>query len=245
MADPVTPAPDAVADANFLVIGAGGLGCPALLGLSMAGARNITVVDHDRVEAHNLQRQVLFSVADVGASKAQAAAFALRRRGEAQSPHVTARSERLTAETLTQCISTAPAGTVVLECTDDPTLKFAANDAALQHGVPVVISAALGWRGQALAVDRAHACYRCIYEAPPALAAVPTCAEAGVIGAGVGMLGFLAAHLAVGLATGQRDVCGQLHHVDLLSGMARPLRPQIRAQCPGPHSTPAVASHLP
>lgn len=218
-------------DVHAWVVGAGGLGCPALLGLSMAGVRRLTIVDHDRVEAHNLQRQVLFSVADVGAPKAEAAAHALQRR--VVGLEIETRAQRLDAEGLDALIAEAAnEPSVVLECTDDPALKFAANDAALRRDVPTVIAAALGWRGQAIAVDRTHACYRCVYEAPPPLQAVPTCAEAGVIGAGVGLLGFLAAHLATRLAADERDACGQLHHLDLLTGAARAVAPAIRSGCP-------------
>jgi len=172
-------------------------------------------------------------VADVGASKADAAKHALRRRVAGLS--IDARRMRLDAESLDALIAEAGAGdgrAVVLECTDDPALKFAANDAALRHDVPTVIAAALGWRGQAIAVDREHACYRCVYESPPPPAAVPTCAEAGVIGAGVGLLGFIAAQLATRLAAGEHDACGQLHHLDLLTGTVRAVAPTIRSACP-------------
>ncbi|MEM6993742.1 MAG: ThiF family adenylyltransferase [Myxococcota bacterium] len=230
----MSTAPDrAVHETHFWVIGAGGLGCPALLGLLSAGARRITIIDHDRVERHNLQRQVLFSSADVGALKAEAAAHALRRREPRL--QVQARVQRLDPESLAGVVEHAGSAAVVLECTDAPALKFAANDAALRSGTSVVIAAALGWQGQALAVHRAEACYRCIYESPPPAAAVTTCAEAGVLGAAVGMVGFLAAHLAAGVAGGQNG-CGQLHRVDLLSGSARAARPTIRAGCPGPHA---------
>ena len=237
-------------DVHAWVVGAGGLGCPALLGLTMAGVRRLTIVDHDRVEAHNLQRQVLFSIADVGAPKADAAAHALRRRVPQLS--VQTRRVRLDPDGLDRLVAEAAAdadadgrAAVVLECTDAPGLKFAANDAALRHDVPAVIAAALGWRGQAIAVDRGHACYRCVYEAPPPPAAVPTCAEAGVIGAGVGLLGFVAAQLAVRLGPGQRDACGRLHHLDLLTGNARVLAPAIRDQCPAHLGLPTASASQP
>lgn len=237
-------------DTHFWVVGAGGLGCPALLGLVGAGARRITVIDHDRVETHNLQRQVLYSVSDVGAYKAEAAAFAVRQR--APNIQIEARVEKLNTDSLAQLVAdagadagaNARANAVVIECTDSPELKFAANDAGLRHDTPVVIAAALGWQGQALAVHRTHACYRCIYEAPPAASAVPTCEEAGVLGAGVGLLGFLAAHLAVETAnaTPQHAAAGVLHRIDLLSGTARPCQPALRASCPGPHTAVPQAS---
>ena len=121
----------ALASTCFVVIGAGGLGCPALLALRAAGARRAIVVDHDRVEAHNLQRQVLYDIGDVGAPKAEVAARRL--------------SPELCVEPRVQALSVAGVpgfvaslrgrGAIVLECTDQPALKFAFNDACLAHGV--------------------------------------------------------------------------------------------------------------
>jgi adenylyltransferase/sulfurtransferase len=211
------------------VIGAGGLGCPALSALCAAGVQALWIVDHDVVESHNLQRQVLFSTADVGRPKVEAAAHRLRaRRPELR---VTTRRETLTPESVDAFVAALPAGTVLLECTDAPALKFAVNDAALRHGVPLVVGAALDWRGQALAVVAGHACYRCIYEAPPPAHAVPTCAEAGVLGAGVGLVGHLMAHLALRLGSAPDETAGVLSALDLLSGTVRTLHPEPRPGC--------------
>ncbi len=229
----------APSSACFVVIGAGGLGCPALLALASAGATRAVVVDHDVVESHNLQRQVLYDVSDVGAAKAHAAARRL------PALHIEARCERVAPDDAAAFVAGLPAGAVVLECTDQPALKFAVNDACLAHDVPLVIGAALGWRGQALAVRRGQACYRCIYESPPAPQQVPSCAEAGVIGAGVGHVGMLMAHLALRQAQGQTTVAGQLWVVDLLHAHVQRLAPALRPACPAhPASVPApMAAH--
>ncbi|MCX4245689.1 HesA/MoeB/ThiF family protein [Paraliomyxa miuraensis] len=228
---------DANADACFVVVGAGGLGCPALLALSAAGAARAIVIDHDRVEAHNLQRQVLYDVGDVGAAKAEAAARRLAGRGRmAVEPRVHALEPSEVARWVTSLSPT----TIVLECTDRPRLKFAINDACVAHGIPLVVGAALGWRGQALAVhvpspagphaDRA--CYRCVYEAPPPDDEIPRCDEAGVVGSGVGHIGMLMAHLALRLAAGDHTVAGQLWAIDLLHVEVRRLAPRRRPGCP-------------
>ncbi len=228
----------ALASASFVVIGAGGLGCPALLALAAAGARHAIVIDHDRVEAHNLQRQVLYDVGDVGARKAEVAARRL------PALHVEPRVQALAPADAPAFVAALPStGVVVLECTDQPALKFALNDACLARGVPLVVGAALGLRGQALAVVAGRACYRCVYEAPPPDDEVPRCDQAGVLGSGVGQVGMLMAHLALRLCAGDHDVAGQLWALDLLDARVRCLAPAVRAGCPAhgraaPRTTP-------
>jgi adenylyltransferase/sulfurtransferase len=213
--------------ATFVVIGAGGLGCPALLGLSAQGARRVIVVDDDRVEVSNLQRQVLYAVGDVGARKVDAARHRLQRRCPAL--QVQTRAVRLQPADAEGFVRELPSDAVVLECTDSPQLKFAVNDAALDHGVPAVIGASLGWSAQALAVERGHACYRCIYESPPR--DPPTCATAGVLGSAVGTAGFVMASLAVGLALGRAETSGRLIAIDLRTMAVQQLQPALRAGC--------------
>jgi len=226
----------ALSSACFVVIGAGGLGCPALLALRAAGARRAIVVDHDRVEAHNLQRQVLYDVGDVGAPKAEVAARRLAP-GLAVEPRVQALA-----------VAGVPAfvaslrDAIVLECTDQPALKFAFNDACLAHGVPLVVGAALGFRGQALAVTRGPlACYRCVYEAPPPEHEALGCDRAGVLGSGVGHVGMLMAHLALRLQEGDASVAGRLWALDLLHAEVRCLAPALRAGCPAHPGAPEAA----
>lgn len=207
--------------------------------LACAGARTITVVDHDRVEGHNLQRQVLYTIADVGAPKVEAAAFRLRSR--IPSLRITAVRERLEPAAAEAFVAALPPEAIVLECTDAPALKFAINDALVTHRRRGVIGAALGWRGQAMAVAPDTACYRCVYEAPPPAQDVPTCAEAGVVGACVGLAGQLMAGLAVGLARGEA-VAGRLLHTDLLGVSVRELAPTRRASCPAGHEPHAACA---
>ena len=228
---------------DVCVVGAGGLGCPLLLSLSAAGGVRLTIVDHDRVEAHNLQRQVLYCTADVGRPKVEAAAHRLRAR--VPDLRVTAIERRLRPQDTGAFVAGLPAGTVLCEATDDPALKFAFNDAALARGVPLVIGAALGFRGQALAVAKGHACYRCIYEAPPPVHAVPTCAQAGVLGAGVGLVGHLMAALALGLAADPPAIAGRLHTIDLRRMLVRTLEPAPRPGCPACRAAPLQAAHDP
>ncbi|MEM7155030.1 MAG: ThiF family adenylyltransferase [Myxococcota bacterium] len=225
------------ASACFVVVGAGGLGCPALLALSAAEASRVLVLDHDRVESHNLQRQVLYDIGDVGAPKVEAA----KRRLPALD--IEAQQRKITADEVDDFVAELPEGAVVLECTDAPVLKFAFNDACLRHDVPLVIGAALRWQGQALAVRRGHACYRCVYESPPPADDVPRCDEAGVVGSGVGHVGMLMAHLALQLAAGDESVAGQLWAIDLLRARVQRIAPAVRATCPCHPGHAAAVAH--
>lgn len=215
---------------HFVVVGAGGLGCPALLGLSAAGARRFTIVDPDVVETSNLQRQVLYSVAQVGRAKADAAAWALRQRLPAIEVDAIVRALR--PADASAFVAALPPESIVLECTDAPALKFALNDAGLEHGTPVVIGAALGLRGQCIAVRRGVACYRCIYESAPQ--DLPTCESAGVLGVAVGLAGFVMASAAVSLCDPQQaaETTGALLAFELGAGSMQTLRPRPRERCP-------------
>jgi len=216
-----------VASVPFAVVGAGGLGCPALLGLLAAGARHFIVVDPDVVEVSNLQRQVLYSMADVGMAKVDAAAFALRKRC-IDLDFVGVR-ERIDPDAALAFIGRLPEQTIVLECSDDPHLKFALNDACLERGVPIVIGAALGLRAQVLAVRSGRACYRCFYESPPL--APMTCDGAGVLGSAVGLAGALMAALGCGLVHGG-ETGGRLLAIDLSNNHLQTLAPRARPDCP-------------
>lgn len=218
----------------FVVIGAGGLGCPALLGLVAGGAERIVIVDHDRVEASNLQRQVLFSLADLGRPKAEVACWSLRERVPAERALVLEpRVERLAADSLDAWLAALPSDALVLECSDDPQLKFAVHDACLAQGRPLVLGGVLGFRGQVMAVapEGKHACFRCLFEAPPPRELTPSCASVGVLGAVAGVIGHAMAGRALALARGE-PVAGALLVFDLLRTELRELAPPRRADCP-------------
>ncbi|NVB41868.1 ThiF family adenylyltransferase [Pseudenhygromyxa sp. WMMC2535] len=247
-------------DVRFVIVGAGGLGCPALLGLRAAGARRLTVIDHDLVELSNLQRQVLYGVPDLGVAKVDAARWAAgasasredfvgwRARLDPSDPQRLRAQLRAAAagepspNTANQPVAEAIASerAVVLECSDSPALKFAVHDACLAAQLPVVIGGVIAWRGQAMAVDPrttgagGRACYRCLFEAPPPRELAPACATVGVIGAAAGAIGHLMASLAVGLLDEAGDSpAGALHDLDLLTGRVRRLAPEARDDCPG------------
>jgi adenylyltransferase/sulfurtransferase len=239
------------ARARVLVIGVGGLGCPALLTLVHAGVRRIALCDDDVVDRTNLHRQILFSDADAeaGAPKLQAAARALRR--IAPEVDVVLHETRFlpgNAATL------AREADVVLEGSDNFATKFLAADACALAGVPVVHASAVRWIGTALSVDGAgRPCYRCLFEDVLPEGDAPNCAEAGVMGPVVGVVAAAQVDLALALLDGQPG--GTLVTFDGRTGVLRrraaarregcPLcgrEPRIRTLDPASYVSPACAS---
>jgi adenylyltransferase/sulfurtransferase len=195
------------------VIGAGGLGGPIAIALADAGVR-VRVIDFDRVELSNLQRQVQFTTADVGASKAER--LAARVRGEA----IDARFEPAHAD---GCDA-------VVDGTDSPETKFAAADAARARGLPYVIAGALRYGGNVFSGDpRApgSACYRCLFE-DPSDGDGPTCADAGILGPVCACLGGLAARALLRLIDGDTRDAGTILVVDDLRRGFAPRRVSFR-----------------
>jgi molybdopterin/thiamine biosynthesis adenylyltransferase len=193
-----------------VLLGAGGLGCPAALAL--AGEKldvRLRIVDPDRVERSNLPRQILYGDADVGAFKAEAAAR--RVGGEA-------RVARFDASTAGDLLEDAD---VLIDGTDNFETRFFANDEALRRGIPLVHGAALGWTGQlATILPGRTACLRCLFEGPPQGA--PTCAEAGVLAPLCGLVGAAMARAAASLLRGNAEA-GVLHRWDARRGTHRAL----------------------
>jgi molybdopterin/thiamine biosynthesis adenylyltransferase len=182
-----------------LIIGAGGLGCPAALALGAGGARRIGIVDDDLVDASNLHRQILFGDADVGQPKAMAAARALARRFPALD--VVAHAVRFD---VTNARALVAAYDIVVDGSDNFATKFLANDAAVLERRPLVHGAAVGTGGQLMTVPAGgQPCYRCLFEAPPPPEVGASCAAAGVLGPVPGVIGALAGVEASLLLRGQ------------------------------------------
>ena len=211
---------------RVLVVGVGGLGCPAALALARAGVGTIGLVDEDLVELGNLHRQILFTPEDVGQPKVDVAARALR--AAAPSLVVEAHPTHLLP---TNAIDLVSRYDVVLEGSDNFPTKFLAADAAHIAERPIVQGAAIRWHGTALAVSPSgRPCYRCVFEDVPQ-AHVPNCAEAGVMGPVVGVVGAIMADLALSLLAGE-DVAGELVTFDGKDGRARRRRLSARPTCP-------------
>lgn len=183
---------------SVLVIGAGGLGCPALMYLAAAGVGRIAIVDDDRVDVSNLQRQVLYTQADAGQPKAEAAARRLR----GLNPLITvephgARFTRANALELVRGCD------VVLDGSDNFATRYLVNDACVLAGRPLVYGAIQGFEGQASVFNwRGGPTYRCLFAEPPAPGTVPNCADAGVLGVLPGLIGTVQACEVIKLLTG-------------------------------------------
>jgi molybdopterin/thiamine biosynthesis adenylyltransferase len=206
---------------SVLIVGAGGLGCPAALALAAAGITRIGVVDDDRVDATNLHRQVVFTDADVGEPKAIAFARALSRRF----PAVTVTPHALRFE-VGNALALTAAYDVIVDGTDNFAAKFLANDAAVLACKPLCHGAAVALGGQLLTVpSRGRPCYRCLFEEPPPTGVGPSCAEAGVLGPVPGVIGALLGAEAARLAKGETPAfAGRLVQYDSRSMSVRTVR---------------------
>lgn len=214
-----------MSDARVLLVGAGGLGSPAALVLARSGVRRLTVLDDDVVDVTNLHRQVLYEDADVGHPKAERAAARLEAEG-AEPEIVRGRLLPDTAEALFR------AHDLVVEGADNFATKFLAADASALTGVPVVQAGAVRWSGWALATRPGEsACLRCVFEDIPR-DRVETCAEAGVVGPVVGVLGAIEATLALRLLGGGASAAGELWSYRGLEGSLRASRVRRRPGCP-------------
>jgi len=216
--------------AKVLVIGAGGIGSPAIQYLAAAGIGTLTVVDDDRVDLSNLQRQTLFATADQGGAKVDVASRAVA----ALNPHVRviARQERLglaNAETLIEDQD------VVLDGTDNFATRLIVADTALRHRISLVSAAVGEFEGQ-LGVFRGweadKPCYRCFVGHDPERAE-QSCAEQGVLGALTGIMGSLAALEAIrAIVPFGEDSAGKLLLVDALALRFRTLSLPKDPGCP-------------
>jgi len=185
--------------ATAVLVGAGGLGCPVAIYLAVAGVGRLRLVEPERVEPSNLNRQILYGPADVGRLKSEVAAERLR----ALNPdcRVETLCTRLTADRVAEVFADAD---VVLDCSDNFPTRLVVADACWQTGRPLVSASALGWLGNLLSVLPAEGspCYRCLVpEAPPPEEA-PTAAEVGVLGPVVGVMGTSQALEAVRVLAG-------------------------------------------
>jgi adenylyltransferase/sulfurtransferase len=228
---------------RVLVIGAGGLGSPALLYLAAAGVGTLGVIDDDRVDLSNLQRQVLHRTDGVGTPKVDSAAAALT----ALNPDVKIErhAARLTPENAADLVSRYD---LVADGSDNFATRYLVNDACFFAKKTLVSAAILQFDGQ-LTTFRAHQpgihnpCYRCLFAAPPAADATATCSSAGVLGALAGTMGALQATEVIKelLGIGQ-SLSGELLLYDALSVTFRKLKFKRRADCALCGAKPSITS---
>jgi molybdopterin/thiamine biosynthesis adenylyltransferase len=215
-----------LAKKSALLVGVGGLGSPVAIALAVAGVGTIGLADDDEVEETNLHRQILFREADVGAKKTAAAARSIGVWAGGAPVRVVVHDTRLLPANAVELVRGYD---VVVEGSDNFATKFLTADACAVAGVAVVHGAAVRWHGTALAVGpEGRPCYRCLFEDLPREYA-PGCAEAGVVGPVVGVVGALQADLALAILSG-RGPFGTLVTFD---GKADVLRRRVIAPRPG------------
>lgn len=215
--------------ARVLVVGAGGLGSPALLYLAAAGVGTIGVIDGDTVEATNLQRQIAHTDDRIGMPKVASALAAMT----AINPFVTVRPyhRRLTPDIAADLIADHD---LVLDGTDDFATRLTVNAACVTAGVPLIAGAIAQWEGQVALYDPARGgpCLACVFPEAPAPGLAPVCAEAGVAAPLPGVIGSVMAVEAVKHLTGAgQTLRGRMMIHDALHGETRTLRLKARADC--------------
>lgn len=221
--------------ASALVVGAGGLGSPCSMYLAAAGLGKIGIVDDDLVDLSNLQRQILHTTAGVGREKTASARKAI----QAINPdvEVVPHRLRLNAENILPLIREYD---YVIDGSDNFPTKFLVNDACVLAGVPFSMAGILRFNGQLLTViPHQGPCYRCIFNEPPPPGLVPSCQEAGVLGAVAGLVGILQATEVLKLILGQGDtLLGHILLVDTIKMSFRKVAVNRNPSC-------AVCGHRP
>ncbi len=217
-------------NAKVLVIGAGGLGAPALQYLAAAGVGTIGVIDDDVVENANLQRQVIHRDDAIGTPKVFSAQAAML----AQNPHIEVRPyhRRLSEEIAPELFAEYD---LILDGTDNFETRYLVNRVAVAAGKPLISGALSQWEGQLSIFDPSNGapCYQCIFPKAPAPELAPSCAEAGVIGPLPGVIGAMMAQEAIKLITGAGAVLrGEMLIYDALYGETRKMTLKSRDDCP-------------
>jgi len=223
--------------ARVLVIGAGGLGCPVLQYLAAAGVGVLGIVDFDVVDPSNLQRQVLYTTADVGRPKVEVA----RERITAMNPDVRVEVQpvALTSENALELLGRYD---VIVDGTDNFPTRYLTNDACVLLGKPNVHGSIFRFDGQATVFDARHGpCYRCLYPDPPPPGAVPSCAEGGVLGVLPGLVALIQATETVKIACGIGEpLYGRLIQYDALRLEFSEFRLKKDPKCPVCGEQPSV-----
>lgn len=216
--------------AHVLILGLGGLGAPAALYLAGAGVGHLTLVDNDTVDATNLQRQILYTQAQVGCGKTAAAREALQARNSEVTLECIA--ERADPALLDRLVAQVD---VVLDCGDNFATRQALNHACVRHRRPLVSGAAVRFDGQVAVYDLRRSdspCYACVFPPGDAVADEP-CATLGVLGPLVGVVGAMQAAEAIKLICGAgTSLAGRMVMINLLDGVFDTIQLTRRTGCP-------------
>jgi adenylyltransferase/sulfurtransferase len=224
------------------VLGAGGLGSPALLYLAAAGVGRLGIVDPDTVSLSNLQRQILFTREDLGQPKVDAAARRLRALYPELQPDL-----HPTAFTAANALQIAESYDVILDGSDNFPTRYLSSDTAFWLKKPLIYGSIHQFEGQ-VSVFAPHLgapCYRCMFPVPPAPGTVPDCNTAGVLGVLAGLIGTLQAAEAIKLLTQHGEpLLGRLLHADTLGTRFREFKIRRDPACPVCGENPSIAAPI-
>src|SRR3989338_1151960 len=225
-----------IREGKVLIVGAGGLGAPAALYLAAAGVGTLGLVDADAVELSNLQRQVIHFTPDVGKLKVISA----REKIQAVNPdvQVIVYHKRAVAANIAEMVKDYD---FILDGTDNFPAKFLINDACVLARKPFSHGGILRFDGQTMTYVPGSACYRCVFENPPPLNAVPSCSQAGILGAVAGMLGTIQAAEALKYLIGKGELLtNRLLIFNALSMSFRTVAIKKNHRCPVCGENPAI-----
>ncbi len=227
---------------RVLLIGAGGLGSPAGLYLAAAGVGTLGIVDDDRVDASNLQRQIAHSTDTLGEWKADSA----KRTLEALNPdvNVVTYKERISSENVERIL--ADGWDVIVDGADNFPTRYLLNDAAVWHDIPLVHGSIYRFEGQVTVFEPHEGpCYRCLFPQPPPPELAPSCAEGGVLGVLPGIVGSLQASEALKLCLGIGEtLVGRLLLFDALSTEFSEVRLRRDPACPVCGESPTITDYI-
>ncbi|PYI02855.1 molybdenum cofactor [Aspergillus sclerotiicarbonarius CBS 121057] len=225
--------------AKVLIVGAGGLGCPAALYLAGAGVGTLGLVDGDAVESSNLHRQVLHRAKNVGKLKVDSAIEYLQELNP--HPKYIAHREHLSPEAAPDIFSNYD---LVLDCTDNPATRYLISDTAVLLGKPLVSASALRTEGQLMVLNNpprpagdktGGPCYRCVFPKPPPANTVTSCADGGIIGPVVGTMGVLQALEAIKVITAEATSAPSPPSLHIFSAYSIPLFRTIKLRSRRPN----------
>jgi molybdopterin/thiamine biosynthesis adenylyltransferase len=223
-------------EAKVVIVGAGGLGSPVAVYLALAGIGTIGIVDFDTVDVSNLQRQILHHESDVGRPKVESARDTLASYN--RDVKVVAHEAPLTSENAMEIISQYD---IVINGADNFPARYLVNDASYLAGKPLVDGSILLFDGQASVFLPGTGCYRCLFPSPPPPGSVPSCAEAGVLGALPGLVGTVQVVETLKLILGiGASLAGRLLIVDTLGMEFRTVRLRRNPECPLCGDNPSI-----
>jgi len=223
-------------ESKVLIVGAGGLGSPISIYLTLAGVGTLGIVDFDTVDVTNLQRQILHHNDDIGRPKVESARDTLL----AYNPdvNVIAHEEPITSENAMRIMADYD---VIVNGADNFPARYLVNDAAYMSGKPLVDGSILMFDGMATVFLPGEGCYRCLFPTPPPPGEVPSCSEAGVLGMLPGMVGTIQATETVKLIMGVgKSLSGRLLIIDALDMEFRTVKIRRNPDCPVCGDDPTV-----